>query len=167
MERLNALDAEFLLLEDGISHMHIGAVCVFADPPPSYEDIAGMIAANVLRGDAELAPWADLGSTHAFLLDVREPHEFHAGSIPGSVNIPLGQLRTRISELPQSAEIWVSCGVGQRAYYACRILAQHGLHAHNLSGGYSTYRVLHPGKEQQTDTHFDTGSLASTGSPAQ
>ena len=130
-------------------------------------NLAGMIAANVLRGDAELAPWADLGSTHAFLLDVREPHEFHAGSIPGSVNIPLGQLRTRISELPQSAEIWVSCGVGQRAYYACRILAQHGLHAHNLSGGYSTYRVLHPGKEQQTDTHFDTGSLASTGSPAQ
>jgi NADPH-dependent 2,4-dienoyl-CoA reductase/sulfur reductase-like enzyme/rhodanese-related sulfurtransferase len=130
-------------------------------------NLAGMIAANVLRGDAELAPWADLGSTHALLLDVREPHEFHAGSIPGSVNIPLGQLRTRISELPQSAEIWVSCGVGQRAYYACRILAQHGLHAHNLSGGYSTYRVLHPGKEQQTDTHLDAGSLASKGSLAQ
>ena len=47
MERMNALDAEFLHLEDGIGHMHIGAVCVFADPPPSYEDIAGMIAAKL------------------------------------------------------------------------------------------------------------------------
>ena len=47
MERMNALDAEFLHLEDGIGHMHIGAVCVFANPPPSYEDIAGMIAAKM------------------------------------------------------------------------------------------------------------------------
>jgi diacylglycerol O-acyltransferase len=47
MERMNALDAEFLHLEDGIGHMHIGAMCVFADPPPSYEDIAGMIAAKM------------------------------------------------------------------------------------------------------------------------
>ena len=41
------LDTEFLHLEDGIGHMHIGAVCVFADPPPSYDDIAGMIAAKL------------------------------------------------------------------------------------------------------------------------
>ncbi|MGC9159626.1 MAG: FAD-dependent oxidoreductase [Terracidiphilus sp.] len=113
-------------------------------------NLAGMIAANVLRGDAELAPWTDLGSPHSFILDVREEHEFRAGSIPGSVNIPLGQLRTRMNELPKSGEIWVNCGVGQRAYYACRILTQHGLHALNLSGGYSTYRVLYPGIRRET-----------------
>jgi rhodanese-related sulfurtransferase len=107
-------------------------------------NLAGMIAANVLRGDVELAPWGELNSAGAFLLDVREPNEFLAGSIPGSVNIPLGQLRARIGELPQSRKIWVNCGVGQRSYYACRILVQHGLKASNLSGGYSTYRVLHP-----------------------
>ena len=109
-----------------------------------------MIAANVLRGDADLAPWNDLDSTLAFLLDVREPHEFNAGSIPDSVNIPLGQLRLRLRELSQSEEIWVTCGVGQRAYYACRILAQHGFRARNLSGGYSTFRVLHPLGIRQT-----------------
>ena len=113
-------------------------------------NLAGMIAANVLRGDADLAPWNDLDSTLAFLLDVREPHEFNAGSIPDSVNIPLGQLRSRLRELPQSEEIWVTCGVGQRAYYACRILAQHGFRARNLSGGYSTFRVLHPRDIRQT-----------------
>jgi NADPH-dependent 2,4-dienoyl-CoA reductase/sulfur reductase-like enzyme/rhodanese-related sulfurtransferase len=107
-------------------------------------NMAGMIAANVLRGDAELAPWAEIGSTEAFLLDVREPGEFAVGAIPGAVNIPLGQLRARLGELPREREIWVNCAVGQRAYYACRILAQHGLQAKNLSGGFGTYRALHP-----------------------
>jgi NADPH-dependent 2,4-dienoyl-CoA reductase/sulfur reductase-like enzyme/rhodanese-related sulfurtransferase len=107
-------------------------------------NMAGMIAANVLRGDAELAPWPEIDSTEAFLLDVREPGEFAAGAIPGALNIPLGQLRGRLGELPQEREIWVNCGVGQRAYYACRILTQHGLRARNLSGGIATYRALHP-----------------------
>ncbi len=47
MERMNALDAEFLHLEDGIGHMHIGGVCVFPDPPPTFDDIARMIAAKL------------------------------------------------------------------------------------------------------------------------
>jgi len=47
MERMSMLDAEFLYLEDGIGHMHIGAVCVFGDPPPSFDDIATMIAAKL------------------------------------------------------------------------------------------------------------------------
>ncbi|MGA9070496.1 MAG: rhodanese-like domain-containing protein, partial [Terracidiphilus sp.] len=106
-------------------------------------NMAGMIAANVVRNDAQIAPWKKLDSTKAFLLDVRQPSEFDAGSIPGSINIPLGQLRSRIGELPTDREIWINCGVGQRAYYACRILSQHGLHARNLSGGYGTYRVFH------------------------
>jgi NADPH-dependent 2,4-dienoyl-CoA reductase/sulfur reductase-like enzyme/rhodanese-related sulfurtransferase len=107
-------------------------------------NLAGMIAANVLRGDMELAPWEDLATTQAFLLDVREPLEFKQGSIPGAVNIPLGHLRARLDELPRSEAIWVTCGIGQRAYYACRILAQHGFRAQNLSGGYSTYLVRYP-----------------------
>lgn len=112
-------------------------------------NFAGMIAANVVRGDMQLASWENLDSPSAFILDVREPHEFSAGTIEGSVNIPLGQLRARMSELPTDKEILVTCGVGQRAYYACRILAQHGLHAQNLSGGFSTYRVIYPqGKPQ-------------------
>ena len=107
-------------------------------------NLAGMVAANVLRGDVELAPWESLESAQAFLLDVREPHEFHADAIPGFRNIPLGQLRWRINELPRDGEIWVNCGIGQRAYYACRILSQRGFRARNLSGGMQTYGVLRP-----------------------
>jgi WS/DGAT/MGAT family acyltransferase len=47
MERMSTLDAEFLHLEDGIGHMHIGTVCVFADPPPSYHEIAAMVATKL------------------------------------------------------------------------------------------------------------------------
>jgi len=47
MERMSTLDAEFLHLEDGIAHMHIGAVCVFADPSPSFDEIAAMITAKL------------------------------------------------------------------------------------------------------------------------
>jgi diacylglycerol O-acyltransferase / wax synthase len=47
MDRLSALDAEFLHLEDGIAHMHIAGVCVFADPPPSFDDVRRLVAAKL------------------------------------------------------------------------------------------------------------------------
>ena len=122
-------------------------------------NFAGMIAANVLRGDVDLAPWPLTEDISAFLLDVREPHEFCMAWVPGSMNIPLSQLRSRLSELPQGTEIAVICGVGQRAYYACRILAQHGFRARNFSGGFSTYSLfqssmsqLREGPDAQTST---------------
>ena len=105
-------------------------------------NMAGMIAANAMRGDIEIAPWSDLGRNGALILDVREPGEHHAGAIPGAVNIPLGHLRSRLGELPKDREIQVACAVGQRAYYACRILRQHGFRARLLSGGYRTWKTL-------------------------
>ncbi len=105
-------------------------------------NLAGMLAENVLNGDMPLADWEQLAHTDALLLDVREPDEFAAGHTPGFDNLPLSQLRQRYGELPQQREIWISCGVGQRAYYATRFLVQHGYRARNLSGGYTTYRAL-------------------------
>jgi len=107
-------------------------------------NLAGMVASNVMRGDMELAHWDELAKTDAFLLDVREPGECQNGCFTGAVNIPFGQLRERLAELPRDREIWINCGVGQRAYYACRILSQHGFRVKNLSGGYQTYCALRP-----------------------
>ena len=56
-------------------------------------------------------------------------------NVPGAVNIPLGELRTRIEELPRDREIMVICRSGQRAYYAMRILLQKGFKVRNLAGG--------------------------------
>ena len=105
-------------------------------------NLAGMLAENVLNGDMPVADWLALGRTDALLLDVRESDEFAAGHLPNAVNLPLSQLRDRHAELPKNRDIWISCGVGQRAYYATRFLAQRGFHAWNLSGGYATYTAF-------------------------
>ncbi len=102
-------------------------------------NMAGMIAGNVLRGDVALGRWESLPETKAMVVDVREASEFAAGHIEGAVNIPLPQLRERLGELPQNRELWLYCGVGQRSYYASRILVQHGFKVKNLPGGYTTY----------------------------
>lgn len=146
IERRIDVIAQAIQMKATVFDLEEAELC-YAPQYGSAEDpvnLAGMIAANVVRGDMQLACWEKLDSPSAFVLDVREPHELEAGSIEGSVNIPLGQLRARMGALPADKEILVTCGVGQRAYYACRILGQHGLRASNLSGGFSTYRVIYP-----------------------
>jgi rhodanese-related sulfurtransferase len=102
-------------------------------------NLAGMIAANHLRGALPLASWEALATTQARVLDVRSAAEFETGHIPGASNIPLDELRGRLGELSPAQEIWVVCGVGQRAYYATRLLMHHGFRVRNLSGGMHTY----------------------------
>jgi NADPH-dependent 2,4-dienoyl-CoA reductase/sulfur reductase-like enzyme/rhodanese-related sulfurtransferase len=105
-------------------------------------NLAGMVAANVLRGDQPLAHWRDLETApNAFVLDVREEAEYASGHVDGAVNIPLSKLRQRLDELPRDREIWMYCAVGQRAYYATRTLSQRGLEVRNLSGGYASYQA--------------------------
>jgi NADPH-dependent 2,4-dienoyl-CoA reductase/sulfur reductase-like enzyme/rhodanese-related sulfurtransferase len=107
-------------------------------------NLAGMIAANSLRGDVELVGWESLEQSNGFvLLDVREPEEFAKGHVPGAYNVPLAELRQRLIELPRHKQIRLYCGVGQRAYYATRLLKQHGFCVKNLSGGYQTYLNFH------------------------
>jgi NADPH-dependent 2,4-dienoyl-CoA reductase/sulfur reductase-like enzyme/rhodanese-related sulfurtransferase len=96
-------------------------------------NFAGMVAADVLRGDMPLSHW---GSTDgALLLDVRMPAELAMESVLGALNIPVPQLRARLGELPKDREIHVICRSAQRAYYATRILLQHGYKAKTISGG--------------------------------
>ena len=96
-------------------------------------NFAGMIAANVLRGDMPVSHWGALDG--AFILDVRQPAELVVESVPGAVNIPLPELRARLGELPRDREIHVNCRSAQRAYYATRILLQNGFKTKNISGG--------------------------------
>jgi NADPH-dependent 2,4-dienoyl-CoA reductase/sulfur reductase-like enzyme/rhodanese-related sulfurtransferase len=96
-------------------------------------NFAGMVAANVLRGDMPVSHWDSLDG--AFLLDVRGSVELTVESVPGAVNIPMGQLRARLGELPRDREIHIICRSAQRAYYATRILLQNGFKARNISGG--------------------------------
>ena len=90
-----------------------------------------------------LAHWED--AKGAFLLDVRQPVELVVESVPGAINIPLGQLRARLDELPRDREILVICRSGQRAYFATRILLQNGFRARTLSGGMLSRAVISAG----------------------
>lgn len=108
----------------------------YAPPFGSAKDpvnFAGMVAADVLRGDMPLSHWNSAKAV--FLLDVREPMERAVENVPEALNIPLEQLRARLDELPRDREIHVICRSGQRAYYATRILLQNGFRAKDVSGG--------------------------------
>jgi NADPH-dependent 2,4-dienoyl-CoA reductase/sulfur reductase-like enzyme/rhodanese-related sulfurtransferase len=96
-------------------------------------NFAGMVGADVLRGDMPLTHWHSANA--GFVLDVRDPIELAVESHPRAVNIPIGQLRARLKELPRDREILVLCRSGQRAYIATRLLLQHGFKAKTISGG--------------------------------
>jgi NADPH-dependent 2,4-dienoyl-CoA reductase/sulfur reductase-like enzyme/rhodanese-related sulfurtransferase len=96
-------------------------------------NFAGMVAANVLRGDMPISHWDEVDE--GVILDVREPFELAVENVEGAVNIPLGQLRARLEELPRDKPVHVICRSAQRAYYATRLLLQHGFDARNVSGG--------------------------------
>ena len=116
----------------------------YAPPFSSAKDpvnYLGFVASNVLSGKSTPA-YADEMPADAIVLDVREPSEVSGGKIPNSINIPLGQLRTRLSELDKSRLIVASCQVGLRGYLAERILKQNGFNAANLSGGYLTWKAV-------------------------
>jgi NADPH-dependent 2,4-dienoyl-CoA reductase/sulfur reductase-like enzyme/rhodanese-related sulfurtransferase len=115
----------------------------YAPPFGSAKDpvnFAGMVPADVLRGDMPLCHWSSADG--GFLLDVRNPPELAVEHVPGAVNIPLPELRARLSELPKDREIHVICRSAQRAYYATRILLQNGFKARNLSGGMLSRSML-------------------------
>lgn len=85
----------------------------------------------------------DLDSDKVTILDVRTEIEFSAGSIKGAVNIPVDNLRERISELDPKKPVYVFCQVGLRGYLASRILVQNGFdNVFNLSGGYRLLKTV-------------------------
>lgn len=119
----------------------------YAPPYGSAKDpinYAGFVAANVLRGDVEICHAENMIAPREdqLLLDVRTPAEVAGGTIPGAVNIPLGELRNRLGELPRDKELLVFCQVGRRGYLACRLLRQRGFKCRNLTGGIKTYQAV-------------------------
>jgi rhodanese-related sulfurtransferase len=96
-------------------------------------NFSGMVAVDVLKGDMPISHWDEVDE--GVILDVRELFELAVENVEGAVNIPLGQLRARLDELPRDKTIHVICRSGQRAYYATRLLLQQGFDARNVSGG--------------------------------
>ena len=116
----------------------------YAPPFSSAKDpvnMLGYVAENVLSGLGSTAQWdevARLQSEGALLVDVRTTREFARGHIPGSLNIPVDELRDRVTEI-DDAEVLVVCQVGVRGWTAVRLLRALGVDARNLDGGFATW----------------------------
>ncbi len=137
----------------------------YAPPFGSARDpinIIGFLAGNLLRGDLETIDWNQvdrLDREKNVFVDVRDPEELAIGMIEGALNIPLGEIRERMNEIPHSKRVVIYCQVGQRGYFAARILKQNGFDVVNLSGGYKTYSHA-VGKQSNFDT-FEHVSISS------
>ena len=93
-------------------------------------NFAGMVAADILRGDMPSGHWD--ATAGGFLLDVREAAELAVESVPGAVNIPLGELRARLGELPRDRDIVVVCHHGRRSQYVAMWLEREGFSSARL-----------------------------------
>lgn len=126
----------------------------YAPPYSSAKDplnMVGFIAQNVIDGISNMVTWEQLPKLQekgAFLLDARTAEEFDLGAIPGSVNIPHTEIRSRLSEIPKDRPIVVYCAMGVRGYLSERMLVQHGYNeVYNLTGGYKTWHVVENEKD--------------------
>ncbi|PKL22927.1 MAG: pyridine nucleotide-disulfide oxidoreductase [Spirochaetae bacterium HGW-Spirochaetae-4] len=135
----------------------------YAPPYSSAKDplnMVGFVAQNAMDGISRLTTWEaieELRANQAVFLDVRTAEEFDLGAIPGAVNIPHTEIRSRLSEIPKDRPIVVYCAIGLRGYLAERMLRQHGFaDIYNLTGGYRTWHavdnerdaLLHPQEAQ-------------------
>ncbi len=125
----------------------------YAPPFGSARDAVNMVgfaASNVHMGDVKLWHWHDaekISKEDCTIIDVRMPEDYEAGTLPGAINIPLGQIRSRLNEIPKDKPVYVNCMVGFSSYIAYRILQANGYDVRNLAGGYQTYQManLPPG----------------------
>ena len=109
-------------------------------------NLAGFQASNVLRGSTMPITPTELHAaleteSPPMVVDVRSAAEFDAGHIPGSVNIPLPELRARLGEVGTDRPVVTYCAVGQRGYLAERVLRQQGVtDVRNLTGGFVSWQ---------------------------
>ncbi len=118
----------------------------YAPPYGSAKDpvnIAGFVAANMLKGDVETVNWDEfrgIDRNQYVLIDLRNQIELEeVGTIEGSLHIPLHKLRNELPKLDKEKTYILFCAVGLRGYLGYRIMVQNGFRALNLSGGYKTY----------------------------
>jgi rhodanese-related sulfurtransferase len=86
--------------------------------------------------EVDVDTFADALAAGADVIDVREPDEYVEGHVPGAKLVPLGQLGSRVQELPEGRPLYVVCATGSRSLRAATALQnQAGIEAINVAGG--------------------------------
>ena len=122
----------------------------YAPPYSSAKDpvnMAGFIIENMKNGIVGQFYYEDIPSLQkrddVTLLDTRTVYEYMRGHAEGFINIPVDELRERLTELDKSKPVYVMCQSGLRSYLATRILMQNGFDAYNFAGGYRLYGTMY------------------------
>ena len=121
----------------------------YAPPYSSAKDpvnIAGFMIENISRKILNQFHLEDVKNLprdgSVILLDVRTEREYSRGHIEGFDNIPVDELRDRMSEIEKGKPVYVICQSGLRSYIAVRILSGNGYEAYNFSGGFRFYDAV-------------------------
>ena len=132
----------------------------YAPPFSSAKDpvnLAGFIIDNVRNGIVKHFYFEDIQNLKSrkdiTLLDTRTAYEYARGHAEGFINIPLDDLRERLSELDTEKTVYVMCQSGLRSYLATRILMQNGFDAYNFAGGFRLYNTLYNDKLASSSSH--------------
>lgn len=129
----------------------------YAPPYSSPKDpinIAGCMIDNISSGKIRQFHYSQLMNLQpddtVTLLDVRQSSEYAMGHVRGFINIPLDELRERISEINRNKPVFIICQSGLRSYLACCILRNLGYKCYNFSGGYRYYEIVNREKYPQS-----------------
>lgn len=80
-----------------------------------------------------IAMLPELKKSGATFVDVRSAGEFSNGNAPGTINIPLSELGSRLSEIPKTAPVVLCCASGSRSGMAKLLLKKNGYpNVHNI-----------------------------------
>lgn len=118
----------------------------YAPPFSTAKDpvnLLGYMAENVMIGDCDVVDARELQDLHDdgwLVVDVRSEPEHQAGAIPGSVLLPVDELRNHLEDL-HGKRVVTYCEVGQRGHTATALLRDRGIAARNLDGGYATWKA--------------------------
>ncbi len=125
----------------------------YAPPYSSAKDpvnMAGFMIENIKNGVVKQWYYEDTErlqkDENITRLDTRTPMEYARGHVGGFINIPVDELRERISELDKTKPVYVICQSGLRSYIATRILMGNGFDAYNFAGGFRFYDTVHNDK---------------------
>ncbi|WP_274309672.1 FAD-dependent oxidoreductase [Solibacillus daqui] len=103
-------------------------------------NMAALVASNIMAGrfkQVRVDEVRGLVESGAVIIDVREPNEFANGALKGAINIPLGEIRTRMNEIPKDVPVYVHCRSSQRSYNAVMALENSGYdNVYNISGSF-------------------------------
>lgn len=115
----------------------------YAPPFGTAKDVvnhAALVGLNLLNGDFEQVKVSEvrgLVESGAVIVDVREKREYENGHIVNAINVPLSELRQRMSEIPTDVPVYLHCRSSQRSYNALRALINSGYkNAKNISGSF-------------------------------